>query len=446
MKTVIQYREEIKMLVESIATIRDSAVNENRDLTMTEADKLDEILNMIEDLEKLIATEERTQTKLAKLSLPDKPITVPNDGNASGNVSGNQLPLNDAQTKRDQFASIGEQFAAIIRAETPGGSTDPRLMMAENRAATGLSESVPSDGGFLLQDNFAQVLLAKAFETGLLATMCRQMPISVGTTLKIPGVDETSRATGSRAGGVRGYWADEATEKTASKPKFRQIELNLHKLIGLCYTTDELLQDARALGAYITTAFGDEFGFLIDEAIINGTGAGQPLGIMNAGCMVSVTKESGQTADTIVFENVTKMWSRLIANARSGAIWLINQDCEPTLQSMKVATNFPVYLPPGGATAQPYGTIFGRPVRAIEQAATIGDTGDILLCAFDRGYIFSQKGGIASDMSIHVRFVYDESVFRFVVRLDGQPLLRTSITPFKSSLALSHFVKLDERA
>ena len=440
MKTVTQYKEEIKLLVGSIATIRDSAVNENRDLTMPEADRLDELLDQIEELEKLIVTEERTQSKLYKLSLPGKAITVTDDKPAAGEMT--------TQEKRDRFASFGEQLAAIQRAGSPGGSTDPRLNTGETRAATGLSESMPSDGGFLIQDNFANMMIEKVFQTGLLAQRCRQMPISVGTSMKIPGIDETSRVAGSRWGGVRGYWADEATEKTASKPKFRQIELNLHKLIGLCYATDELLQDARALEAYIREAFADEFGFLIDDAIINGTGAGQPLGILNAGCVVSVGEETGQAASTIVYENILNMWSRLVANARADSAWFLNQDCEPQLGQMSLAVGTggqPVYLPAGGASSSPYGSLFGRPVIPIEQCQTLGTTGDIYLASFGRGYIYSQKGGMQSDMSIHVRFVYDESVFRFVLRIDGQPLLRSAITPYKGTNTLSHFVKLDSR-
>ena len=89
-------------------------------------------------------------------------------------------------------------------------------------------------------------------------------------------------------------------QKTESKPKFRKIELSLKKLIGLCYATDELLEDAAALESVIRAGFSSEFGFLLDDAIINGTGAGQPLGILNSGCLVSVAAETGQKAATIV--------------------------------------------------------------------------------------------------------------------------------------------------
>jgi HK97 family phage major capsid protein len=114
--------------------------------------------------------------------------------------------------------------------------------------------------------------------------------------------------------------------------------------------------------------------------------------------------------------------------------------------SMSVGTGgVPVYMPAGGISNAPYGTLFGRPVLAIEQAATIGDLGDILLADMN-GYVLAEKGGIASDMSIHVRFEYDESVFRFVLRVDGQPVRASALTPYKGSANLSHFVGLAARA
>ena len=252
---------------------------------------------------------------------------------------------------------------------------------------------------------------------------------------------------GSLWGGMQAYWEGEADQLIGSRPKFRQMELNLHKLTGLCYATDELLQDATALEAVISQGFAEEFGFKLDDAIINGTGAGQPLGILNSGCVVSVGKEAGQAADTILFDNVNKMWSRLMASSRPNAIWIINQDCEPQLHTMSIAVGTggaPVYMPVSGASVQPYSTLFGRPVIPVEHAQTVGTTGDIMLCDFTK-YKAIDKGGMQSDVSIHVQFIYDESVFRFVYRFDGQPVLASAITPFKGTNTLSHFVKLDSR-
>lgn len=138
-----------------------------------------------------------------------------------------------------RFGTLGEQLLAAYRAAMPGGHTDERL---STRAASGLNESTPSDGGFLVQQDFVKELLKRTYETGILASKVKKIPISTNANgLKINAVDEDSRANGSRWGGVQTYWEAEADEHTGSKPKFRQMELSLKKLTGLCYATDELL-------------------------------------------------------------------------------------------------------------------------------------------------------------------------------------------------------------
>jgi HK97 family phage major capsid protein len=171
------------------------------------------------------------------------------------------------------------------------------------------------------------------------------------------------------------------------------------------------------------------------------------LGILNSGCLVSVSAETGQAAATVVYENINKMWARMIASSRPNAVWVINQDVEPQLNQMSIAVGtggVPVYLPAGGAAAAPYATLFGRPVIPIEQCQTVGTVGDIMLCDYTQYYAID-KGGMKRDVSIHVRFVYDESVFRFVYRFDGQPMLGSAITPKNGTNDLSHFVALASR-
>src|SRR5574343_558268 len=395
MKTITQYREDIRALDERSAALC---------------------------VKKTVDTLERRERLNAALVVPEGETRKVAQTVTPG------LQVGDDLRTRDRFASFGEQLSAVMNAAIPGRSTDPRLYNA-----TGLGETIPSDGGFLVQGDFSSELLKQVWETGILSSRCRRMTISGSSNkLTINGVDESSRAAGSRGGGVRGYWIAEAAQKTASQPKFRKSELQLNKLVGLCY-------------------FTDAFGFLADDAIIHGPGAGQPLGVLNAGCLVSQAKEDGQAADTIVAENVVKMYSRLFARSRASAVWLINQQIEPQLLLLSVPVGLGgalVYMPPGGLSAAPYGSLLGRPVIPIEQCQALGDQGDIILADFQNGYILAEKGGIQSAMSIHVKFDYDESVFRFVMRIDGQPVRNTAMTPYKggSTATQSHFVTLAERA
>ncbi len=208
------------------------------------------------------------------------------------------------------FPTFGHQLMAVRYANLMGMSSpkvdkrllrclgdayDPVTKKAVNKAPTGLGETVPSEGGFLVAQEFIPTMIGRVWQTAIAYNMAAKQPVGPNYNgFKIPAIDETSRADGSRWGGVRAYWLAEAGTKTSSHPKFRQISLELMKLAALCYLTDELLEDAVALDGYINKWFPAEIGFKLDDAVINGDGAGKPLGILNAPCLVSVAAEGGQ--------------------------------------------------------------------------------------------------------------------------------------------------------
>lgn len=441
MKTITQYKEDIRKLMDKTASIDATCVNENRDPTTEEKTLQKEMMDTVEEYQDTIKTMERRERIAAELEKPETPLTQPSPKANKG--SG--IVVRD----KDKFNSLGGQMAAVMRAGS-GGNIDPRLRNIMAAEGSGLSESVPSDGGFLVQQDYSTELLQDVFETGVLASKCRRIPISGQSNgIKINGVDETSRAS-TRSGGILVYWEDEAATATATKPKFRKIELSLKKMIGACYATDELLDDVSSLESVIRTGFASEFGFKIDDGIIRGTGAGQLLGILNAGCLVSVGKETGQPADTVMTENIINMYARRFAGQTGNYIWLYNQEIEPQLWTMSLSVGtggIPVFMPPGGLADAPYARIMGLPAMAIEHASAIGDVGDIMLVNLPDGYILAEKGGIKSSVSIHVRFLFDESVFKFTLRIDGQPVRASALTPFKggSDATQSHFIALAAR-
>ena len=402
--------------------ILDKAEKEDRYLIEDEQKEVDDLEKEIRSWDESIKRAEKMMA-MEPMEMPDEP------------------EVKMTPEKNDKmFRSFGEQLMAAYRAAMPGGKIDERLT---TRAASGLNESNPSDGGFLVQTDFVAELLKRTYDTGVLAKLVKKIPISNNAnSLKINAVDETSRANGSRFGGVQTYWEGEADEIAGSKPKFRVLTLDLKKLTGLCYATDELLQDTTALENVIREAFAEEFGFKIDDAIIRGTGAGEPLGILNSQALVTVAKETNQT-EIIKVENLIKIWNRLWPRSRANAIWYINQEVEPYLYTLKIGDT-PVYVPAGGLSEKPYGTLFGRPVVVLEQCSAAGDLGDIILLDPTQ-YLLIDKGGINAASSIHVRFLYDENVFRFIYRVDGQPIWNKPLTPYKGSATVSPFVTLAKR-
>jgi HK97 family phage major capsid protein len=357
------------------------------------------------------------------------------------------------------FKSLGEQLQAVRQAavnKQTGLAPDNRLAIlmdyeqAVQKAAgpSGASESVGSDGGFLVQTDISNELLANTYDTGKLTRLARHIPIgpnSNGVTINV--IDETSRATGSRWGGVQAYWVAEGASLTASRPKFKPLRMQLGKLIGLFYPTDELLSDAVALTAVADEAFTEEFGFQLDDAMVEGTGAGIPLGVLNSGGLVTVAKETGQAAGTLVAENFMKMYPRMKSSSLDRAAWYINQECWPQIFQLAqvIGTGgIPLYVPAGQFSSAPNGSILGRPIVPIEQASAIGTVGDVIFADWNE-YVIIEKGGIVQASSIHVLFLTDEMTFRWTLRTNGQPRRNNVITPFKGSNSVSPFVALATR-
>lgn len=368
------------------------------------------------------------------------PVSTP------GFVVTDELDAKAADPALRPYANLGEQLLDVMRACRPGAKPSARLLKSQ-KAPSGMSEGVPADGGFLVQEDISMALMKPVYETGSLLSKVRRFEISgQANSMVMFGVNETSRATGSRYGGVQGYWMAEAEEKTASHPTFRKIRLELQKVAALCWATDELLQDAALVGQVIGEAARNELTFFAENAIINGTGVGQPLGILSSPCLVSQAAEALQ-GDTVVAENLVHMWERRWSPGNY--VWLINQEVESQLMMLDLPAGGAgalVYLPPGGFSSAPYGSIFGRPVIVTEYNQELGTVGDIILADLSQYYL-ATKGGIQEASSIHVHFVYDESVFRFVMRVDGQPSWSSALTPFEATAGhtVSPFVALATR-
>jgi HK97 family phage major capsid protein len=380
------------------------------------------------ELKDQIARTEAAQRKQAELARPA------NAGPGAGGDNGGST---------QGFKNLGEQLVAVAR-HYMGGSTDNRLV----RAPIGAGETDPGAGGFLLQTDFASTILTRSYEMGQILQRVTRLGISTpANSIKIPGIDEQSRATGSRWGGVQSYWVGEGDQATATKPKFRIIDLDLKKLMSIWYVSDELMADAVALTGIANQAFTEEITFMTEDSTIHGSGAGQPKGVLTANCTVQVAADKGQASKTLSYNNVLTMWSRLWARSRANAVWHINQDVEPQLYALNQVigtAGVPVFLPGGNISGSPFSVLFGRPVIPVEYCETLGTSGDIILADWSQ-YVLADKNAMQQASSLHVRFLTDEMTFRLTYRVDGQPIWHTPLSPFKGTNTLSPFITLAAR-
>jgi len=201
------------------------------------------------------------------------------------------------------------------------------------------------------------------------------------------------------------------------------------------------------LEAHFERAMSAEGSFKLDAAILSGTGAGLPLGILNSSCLITAPARAGQVPGTILPENVEAMWKRLPAPCRRRAVWIVNEDVEEQLAGFSAqgtAASSPVYFPMGAVGGNPWPLLKGRPVLTIEQASVLGTPGDIVLADLASYRLVHSAPRFA--ISADVAFLTDEQAFRFTLRVDGKPSWTTAITPFNGSgLTRSPFVALAKR-
>lgn len=433
----------------------DTAAAENRDLNETEAAQYDDNLKALTANEKQLEREEKL------LEIERRSGTVIDDNSTAADRAG--APID----KSKGFTSLGDMLMAVAAsARTDGRHTDPRLMLA---AAAGMSEAVPSDGGFLVQKDFAPEILQRTYATGQILKRVKKLPLSSNANgMKLNAIDEDSRADGSRFGGVLAYWINEADALTSTKPKFRRMELNLNKLIGLVYGTDELLSDAAALEAWVMMNLPAELAFRVEDAIFNGTGVGQPFGVLNSQAKVQVAADGTETNHYPSANDVLNMWARLWAPSLENSIasiategltpgnagqfptaaWFVDQSVLPGLFGLTLGAGTAailIYHPPGYfGLPGPYGQMLGLPVIPVEHCSVVGTAGDIVLADLSQ-YVMIDKGAPQAASSIHVKFLTDEMTFRFVYRADGQPTWKKPLTPKSGGPTLAPFVTLAAR-
>ncbi|MCB2055666.1 MAG: phage major capsid protein [Geminicoccaceae bacterium] len=328
---------------------------------------------------------------------------------------------------------LGEFLQSTIRAAA--GDADAMRELRLSAAALGQNAKVPSDGGFILPSDHRALLLDRIFSAGQLLQRVRRFETDA-KELHLPLVDETSRADGSRFGGIVLDWVDESELLPLSRSKFRTANFIPEKFAGIVPVTGELAEDATALKELFTGIFASEAAFRLEDHAINGSGSGRPLGILNSNALVVVDKEGAQPAATITAANVTAMASRLFANSWPNAVWLANQT---TLEQLfKVDTGRLVDFGPDGAT------IAGRQLIVHESCPALGSVGDLMLvdpsayAVVERSFTFA--------VSPYVNFHNDEIHFRVTYRVDGQPLWHAPTTPQRGGSTVSPFVALGERA
>lgn len=307
-----------------------------------------------------------------------------------------------------------------------------------------------SSGGFAVPSGFSRMFLDSSLETEVVRPRAKVYPM-VTDDLRIPGFD-SSDSSSTTFGGFDVGWQAEGATATRSTGKIRAVLLQAKKLSLYVAASSELVADGAGFGEQLGEKMQEALGFGLDSAFISGTGSGQPLGILNAGSTITVSKETSQTADTIEYANLIKMYARLLPRSVRRAVWIVHPSTLPQLLNLSVrfqnvgetdyiGGSFIPALREDG-TGRMY--ILGREVVISEKASPLGDAGDIILADLSL-YGIGMRSDIVLERSNAPGWLSDVIDFRVKLRVDGQPLMEKAYTPSNGSDTLSWAVVLEAR-
>lgn len=342
----------------------------------------------------------------------------------------------------DEFDTAQDFFRAAWHL-----NQDPKIRQRMTEIRNTFSSVVPADGGFLVPERLRAQLMQIALETSVIRPRATVVPMD-SARVPFPCIDVTTNAT-SVFGGMIAYWTEESGTLTDTSARFSRVVLDAKKLTGYSVVPNELLQDSIiSFAALIESLWPRALAWYEDVAFMVGTGVGEPLGILDGGntALVAQAAEPGQLVDTVVIENIVKMYSRMLPASLNQAVWLVAPNVLPQLFTMALSVGTgggPVMLTNAAGPAPM--TILGRPMIVTEKARTVGDQGDIAFVDLSY-YLIGDRQAMSAASSADFRFSTDQTAYRIIQRVDGRPWIQSPITPQNGSTdTLSPFVTLAAR-
>lgn len=422
------------------------AESERRELNADEQAKLNGIYAQFEHYEAMHEAQKprrRTQADPLNRTLGQPVNGAPTRGFTS---QGGYLPANCSDPIDTVFGNLARGPEQFRNSAEFLGSVLQGARAGNFQNATG-TEGIGVDGGFAVPSILYRELMSELMETSELWRLCRLYPVdSNNATIAMPDVLNQLQ----KLAGLQVDWKAENAAATGQAMKWRTVELKLHKLLAMAEASGELLEDAPGYASMVTSALGADAAMRLDHALIAGSGVATPTGYLTASSVIEVAPESGQTADTVIAENFVKLWSRLHPACKRRAVWLLSPDVMAQLPFLKFPNStdqpVPLYMPPGGLSASPYGTILGRPVIESTLTPVPGDRGDISLVDFSQVALI-MRNSARIDFSNQLNFDRDAVNWRLRWRVDAVPMWgNQKFTPRNGGLELSWAAVLGARS
>jgi HK97 family phage major capsid protein len=243
--TILELREKRNTAWNAAKAFLDSHRTEKGTLTAEDDATYTRMEQDIADLGREISRLERQEALEAELS---KPVNTPLTSK----------PATGTQSEAKKGRASDAYKAGMLTA----------LRTNFRQVSNVLQEGVDADGGYLVPEEYDHRLIQTLTEENIMRRL--------GNIITTSGEHKINVAATKPAAA----WIEEGGALQFSDATFSQILLDAHKLHVAIKVTEELLYDnAFNLEGYIIDQFGKALANAEEDAFLNGTGTGQPLGL-----------------------------------------------------------------------------------------------------------------------------------------------------------------------
>lgn len=421
-----QLSQLLAQLSGNMEALTTSAAADSRALTDEEQAKFDSYSAEFDRAEREIANIDKVEATKAKISAPQPRVAQPMDLYA-GTQSATPAPHagRPSVTGGDLVAAgfgnhgfkkgLGE-FLVKVREAKLTGSVDERLKI--KALTTWSGETVGADGGYALPPDFNKgiwdlAIPPESFVNAMSAVQTNSNLLQVPYDADPPwGTSGVTAAKTAEGGSI-----------TASKLALKRLNVVIHSIKSLVHVSEESLSDIPFLASYVQNKMAEKLRWKVENYLVNGTGEDEPLGFLNAGCLLSYT-DVASTASVFGAVDMYAMQAQALPGA--GAFWLASPTALPALASINTGTGGVQLLNPDLRSA-PGQTLLGRPLYFSEACAALGTLGD-LLYVVPSGYVLAFNGSVRTSSTIAFAFDVDAQSFKATIRMGGAPVLDAKIT------------------
>lgn len=305
-----------------------------------------------------------------------------------------------------------------------------------------MTSNIGARGGFAVPIQHYEDIALRVLDMSVVRPYARVIPMT-GRMVEIPTPNYTTAPSSGDTATLSGLtlrWTEEGAAVTQTEPTLKQLEITNYELSGYSKLSNSLLSDSPALESFLMDLFAEGVAWYEDYAFLRGDGVKKPLGMVTWVSNNSFT-QARSAASAIALADCAKLCGKLLMGTTpaSKIFWAIHPTVIEKLLTMTGGDNM-VFIG-NDAGGKPMWKLFGYDVRVTEKLPALNTAGD-LLHANGKHYVIGDRRQYEVAFSEHAGFTTNQTYFRVVSRVGGQPWLRDKVTLSDASSTLGSFVTL----